>query len=341
MSDRRANGRGGGRRWWVPALSVGVAGAAAGALAAQHRAVRRALAEAHAEAGAEQLQLPADVVRHEVLTGDGARICVVERGRGPALLLLHGMLLSSEIWVHQFTDLADRYRVVAVDLRGHGRSTAGERPLDIATMADDVHAVVEQLGLEGCLLVGHSMGGMVALQLAQQLDRNGRIPFGAMVVVSSASGPFVKVPGWRSVTKVGAPAWSRMTLLAERAGGTLAPAEDLRWWMVRLGFGPEPVPAQVRFVEQIQAATATGTLARLLPMLAGLDLSTGLFDVELPVLVVVGTHDRLTPPRYARRLAASLQHGQLVELPRCGHMPMLERRREFSRLLDEFCAKVG
>ena len=56
---------------------------------------------------------------------------------------------------------------------------------------------------------------------------------------------------------------------------------------------------------------------------------------------MVGSHDRLTPPRHARRTADALPRAELVELPRCGHMPMIERRREFARLLDEFAAKIG
>jgi pimeloyl-ACP methyl ester carboxylesterase len=58
------------------------------------------------------------------------------------------------------------------------------------------------------------------------------------------------------------------------------------------------------------------------------------------VLVVVGSHDRLTPPRAARRMAGALPHAQLVEFARCGHMPMIERPHEFSHMLDEFYAKT-
>jgi pimeloyl-ACP methyl ester carboxylesterase len=82
-------------------------------------------------------------------------------------------------------------------------------------------------------------------------------------------------------------------------------------------------------------------VAALLPSLALFDLSSWLGSFDLPVLVVVGSHDRLTPPRHALRTAAALPHSELVELPRCGHMPMIERRREFARLIDEFAAKIA
>lgn len=330
------------RRYTGPALALAAVGAAAGAISAQHRAVRRALRAAVETGPGEDLEFPGDLVHHDVVTEDGAVIHVVERGHGPTMLLLHGLGLSSEIWVHQFTDLADRYRVVAVDLRGHGRSTVGERPLGLQVMADDVHAVVRALDLHGCLLAGHSMGGMVALQLVQDLRRDERhARFEALAVVSSAAGPFVKLPGWKSLARAGMPVWSRLLLAAEGVGARAAPARDLRWWAVRMGFGADAVAAQVRFVERIQQATPAGSMAALLPLLAGVDLSARLADVEVPALVVAGDHDRLIPSRYTRSLAHALPHGQLVELPRCGHMPMLERRREFSRLLDEFCAKLG
>lgn len=87
--------------------------------------------------------------------------------------------------------------------------------------------------------------------------------------------------------------------------------------------------------------TPSRTLAALIPSLATFDLSSRLGTLDVPVLVVVGSHDKLTAPRLARRMAGALPESQLVELPRCGHMPMLERRHEFSRLVDEFTAKIS
>lgn len=340
MSDRERRVSLSGRARLGGALGLGAASAAGAAWAAQHRAVRRARQEAKAGFEDEGLVLPDDVVRHDVVVEDGATIHVVERGSGPALLLLHGMLLSSDIWVHQLTDLAARHRVVAVDMRGHGRSTLGSRPWDVETMAGDVRAVVDALDLRGCLLVGHSMGGMVALKLAQDLSdtaRSGR--FCGVVVVGSAAGPFVRLPGWPALSKATAPTTRRALMVLERVGAAV-PSQDVHWWSSRINFGPEAVPAQVRFMEDVLQAMPLGSFAHLIPQLAGVDLSAGLIDVDVPVLFVIGSHDRLVGPRYSRRTAGAIAEAQVVELPRCGHMPMLERRNEFSRLLDEFCAKV-
>jgi pimeloyl-ACP methyl ester carboxylesterase len=362
------------RRWVTgAAVAAGAVGTLA-AWAAQHRAVRRAAEQAEAQAPAEELELPADLEHHEILTADGGRIHVVERGSGPTLLLLHGFMLSSDIWVHQFAELAARHRVVAVDLRGHGRSAPGtgrfrapapapgagtddrgagvadavrragrgEGAPGMARMAADVRTVIESLDLRDCLLVGHSMGGMVALQLLHDLpaaERHRRIA--GLVLVSTGAGPFVTLPGWGALSPVVGPAASRAALVAERAGARLVPSEDLRWWVSRLGFGPEASPAQVRLVERLHRGTPEGTLSELIPSFAVFDLSAGLGDVDMPALVVVGSKDRLLGNAHARRMAGALPRAELVELPRCGHMPMLERRHEFSRLLDEFAAKVG
>lgn len=356
-----------GRRRRVGALALGAGAGAVAAWALQHRAVARASCSAE-EMAAEGLTLPDDLRHHVVDVDDGGRIHVVECGQGPPVVLLHGLMLSAATWVHQLRDLASHHRVIAVDLRGHGQSLPGSAQFGdtglvadggrpdrrlrgpgtpahapgVRRMAADVRCVLTALTVEHAVVVGHSMGGMVAVQLLVDLpadERRRRVA--GVVLVSSTAGPFSTVPGWTGLTRVVGPVTTGALSLAERVGVTTLPSRDLRWWAVRLGFGAEATSPQVRFVEALHLATPVSTLAALLPRLAQFDLSGELPSVDVPVLVVVGTHDRLTAPRHARRVAAALPDAQLVELPRCGHMPMLERRHEFARLIDEFSAKLG
>ena len=290
----------------------------------------------------EGLTLTDDLRHHFVDVEDGGRIHVVERGQGPPLVLLHGIMLSSALWVHQLRDLADHHRVIAVDLRGHGQSLPGSTGSGIEILADDVRTVLETLGVEHAIVVGHSMGGMVALQLATGLppdERRRRIA--GIVLTSTTAGPFVTLPGFTGVVRVTGPVTARALLVGERVGAKALPSRDLRWWLTRLGFGADAPAVQVRFVEAMHRGTPSRTLADLIGSLATFDLSSKLGALDVPVLVVVGSHDKLTAPRLARRLAAALPEASLVELPRCGHMPMLERRHEFSRLVDEFTAKIS
>jgi pimeloyl-ACP methyl ester carboxylesterase len=357
------------RRRVISLAAAGVSAAAAAAWAAQHRAAARAVAgsEAFAEEG---LTLPDYVMQHDVDADDGGRLHVIERGSGPAIVLLHGFMLSSELWAHQLRDLGGSHRVVAPDLRGHGHSVPGtsgfaadaaaahEGPLDtvrtdaamalaqrgspaIRRMAADLDTVLRALDIEHALLVGHSMGGMVALQYmcdTPKAERARRVT--AVALVSTTAGPFSRMPGFGGMARLAGPVSSRAIHLGER-WGVRAASGDVRFWLTRLGFGPDAPARQVRFVERLHAATPADTVRALLPSLALFDVSGSLSEIDLPVLVVVGSHDHLTPPRHALRTADALAHAQLVELPRCGHMPMLERRREFARLLDEFAAKLG
>jgi pimeloyl-ACP methyl ester carboxylesterase len=331
-----------GRRRRAVALGAGAASAVAIAgWALQHRAVSRSSVTAE-EMTSEGLTLPDDLRHHFVDVEDGGRIHVVERGQGPPLVLLHGIMLSSALWVHQLRDLAPHHRVIAIDLRGHGQSLPGSTGSGIPILAADVRTVLETLGVEHAVLVGHSMGGMVALQLAVDLpvaERRRRLA--GIVLTSTTAGPFATLPGWTGVVRTTGPVTARALLLGERWGAKALPSRDLRWWLTRLGFGADAPAAQVRFVEALHRGTPARTLADLIGSVATFDLSSDLGSLDLPVLVVVGSHDKLTAPRLARRMAAALPEAQLVELPRCGHMPMLERRYEFSRLVDEFTAKIS
>jgi non-heme chloroperoxidase len=349
---RAAQGAG---RWGIAgsAAAIGVAAASAAAWALQHRAVRRAQAHGSAD---DELVLPEDLVHRFVDVPDGRRVHAMERGEGPPIVLVHGFMLSGALWVHQLRDLAARHRVVAVDLSGHGQSIPGSTgsapvatgsvgagsvgPDALGRLASDLWAVLEALDVEGTLLVGHSLGGMTVLRLA--LDTAGsqiRSRVDGLALVSTTAGPLVPLAGARSLAPV-AERLARLVIAAERRSAGWPPSGDLRWWVSRMGFGADAAPAQVRFVEEMHGATSSQVFADLLPALTSYDVSGRLGSLELPAMVVVGTRDRILPARHARRLAAGLERAELVELPRCGHEPMLERPNEFSRLLDEFSDKL-
>ena len=114
------------------ATLVGIGAAAAGAYRATHpRGARGPLSpdpgRGRAPLPDDLFDLPDDVVHHRIPTPDGGSIHAVERGSGRPLVLLHGITLRHDVWAPQLRELADRYRVIAVDLRGHGESTAGRR----------------------------------------------------------------------------------------------------------------------------------------------------------------------------------------------------------------------
>lgn len=171
-----------------------VAGLSAAGYAVERRVVRRWRAGPDDVAAAD-LAVPEDAVRHDVTVSDGGRLHVVERGRGRPLVLVHGVTLQSAVWALQLQELADRYRVLVVDQRGHGRSMAGTGGYLFDRLAEDLIEVLGALGVRDGLLVGHSMGGMVAQTAA--LDHPARLSrhVTGLLLVATAADTLEARPG--------------------------------------------------------------------------------------------------------------------------------------------------
>ncbi|HLN04655.1 MAG TPA: alpha/beta hydrolase [Acidimicrobiales bacterium] len=319
--------------------------AAAGALGAAGIAygVSRAYASRRQRRAAPDdpdLGVPADVVHHALLMRDGGESHLIERGVGPAVLLLHGASLSADVWSYQLRDLAEWHRVIALDLRGHGRSSAGSEGVTISAMAGDVAEVVAALDLERAVLAGHSLGGMVCLRLARRHPHLLGTQVGAIALISTSDGMGLPLLSWdRLASAVGRVAGSGAGLL--RAGRPAIPAGDVGYLASRLGFGRHPRPAQVAATLRMLRATEPGVFTGLIAEVLGFEERAPFGEVGVPVAIAVGTSDRLTPPHFARRLAGSIRHASLNEYVDAGHMLMYERREEIDDLLDALCAKVA
>ena len=223
------------RRNVARAVALGAGAAAAAGWTVQHRLAARAVATAD-DIAREGLTLPDDVVHHDIEVDDGGRIHVVERGTGPAIVLLHGIMLRSDLWAHALRDLSPHHRVIAIDLRGHGKSVPGRAGFSAARCdrtgrdrwpawrpwpppgrdrrgsagwPSDVTAVLDALEVDHAVVVGHSMGGLVALQLVSDLGPGAPAParrrLGAgvdvrrAVLVSARRAP--AWPGWRPLSR--------------------------------------------------------------------------------------------------------------------------------------------
>ncbi len=266
-------------------------------------------------------------------------------GGGRPLLLLHGITLSSAVWHYQLRDLAAAgHRVAALDFRGHGRSQAGTEGYTIDRLAADVEEVSVALGLEGLVLAGHSMGGMVALRMLARdpalAAGGGRVA--ALMLAATSASPVRRrgVPLARNLVAAARPLLMRSAALTSRLPGPTLPANDLAFLLARITFGGEASPGEVSFTGSLTSEVAARVSAALLLEILRFDEDAVLGSIRLPTTVVVGDHDLMTPVRHAEAMAAAIPGASLEVLAGCGHMVMLERRQEVDRLLARL-AGVG
>jgi pimeloyl-ACP methyl ester carboxylesterase len=320
---------------------LGLAAAGVGAAIAAERLLvgrpRRRLDPAAVEA----FRFPDGALHHDVATSDGGTMHVVEHGdpAGRPIVLLHGITLSALTWHYQLLDLTDRYRLLAVDLRGHGSSVAGADEWHLDRLATDLAELFDHLDLRDAVLVGHSMGGMVALRFALDHRATFADRVAGLVLMSTSAGPVVRLAAYQALTDAITPPARYALSLGDRIPGGLFGANDLSYLIFRLGMGRDPAPEHVELNRLMTAGTPVTVWSELIAHVAGFDVRDRLGEIDVPALVLVGTRDLLTPPASARQLVAGLPQAKpLVAYPGAGHMLMLERRAEVAEELARFVA---
>lgn len=327
---------------------AGLVGVLAGITALNRAAVRR-LGRGPDPVEPSELVMPSDVSEHTLTMSDGWRLRVLARGpeRGAPVLLLHGITLGAAVWPYQVSALADAgLRVLAVDLRGHGLSGGavagdetgtGRMTHTLERMATDVAEVMSQLDLEGVTLVGHSMGGMVALELlgsdAALAAGEGRV---ARLVLAATTAQATRgrgVPGLSEVVALAQPLVSSASGLAARLPGPTLPANDLAYLIARITFGERSSSTKVAFTGKLTAEVPVRVSAGLMIEILRFDADRVLPTIGVPTTVVVGDRDLMTPIAQAEYMAGHIPGAELVVLPGCGHMVMLERPNELNELI--------
>ncbi|MER8182178.1 alpha/beta fold hydrolase [Kitasatospora sp. NPDC094015] len=278
--------------------------------------------------------LPASADTRRVRSADGTWLHTATYGPqgAPTVVLAHGWTCSVAFWAPVIHRLAADHRVVAYDQRGHGRSDRphGAPGYSTAKLADDLEAVLTALVPAGerAVLAGHSMGGMTVMAAADRPQVVARTS-GAVLVSTGASDLVAEL---RVVPDAVRPVRLRRRLhqLILESRLPLGPANGVSRALLKYAtMGPATPPAQVAACAKVVHACPTGTRYGWSKVLGTVELTAGLAALAVPTAVVVGTHDRLTPPVHARRMHAALADPRgLLELPGVGHMAPVERPAE-------------
>jgi pimeloyl-ACP methyl ester carboxylesterase len=319
--------------------SVGLAGAAVAGRVALHRIV--AGVQARTDAGLDPLyDVPQDVTHSQIDSVDGGTIHVIERGAGRPLLLVHGITLQAGVWAPQLNLMADRYRVLAMDVRGHGLSRAGSEGFGRSVAARDVKSVLDHFDLRGAIVVGHSMGGMILMEFAGDFRDELRARVAGLVFMDTAAYQILPQPALPLARALGERVKARSDA-GKRVPEFRLGDEDLSWIMARLAFGARPSAKAVdqvrRFLEEVPQSTSLPSGIDLLDH----DAREALAATNTPSMVMVGSRDLLTPVFAARRIARFLPYSRFEVLPGAGHQLMQERPVEVASLIDDFAASFS
>ncbi|CAL9488364.1 Putative aminoacrylate hydrolase RutD [Streptomyces sp. enrichment culture] len=269
----------------------------------------------------------------------------------------HGYCLSQDSWHFQRAALRGVVRTVHWDQRSHGRSGRGvaqtrdDEPVTIEQLGRDLKAVIDAAAPEGPLvLVGHSMGGMTVMALADQYPELIRERVVGVAFVGTSSGrlgevnyglPVAGVNAVRRVLPGVLKALGQRAELVEK--GRRATADLFAGIIKRYSFASRDVdPAVARFAERMIESTPIDVVAEYYPAFNDHDKTEALVHfADLPVLVLAGVQDLVTPSEHSEAIADLLPDAELVLVPDAGHLVMLEHPEVVTDRLADLLTRTG
>lgn len=258
-----------------------------------------------------------------LIQSEGLRLYTHERGSGFPILMVHGMWCDHQVFDDVVAGLAGGYRTVCPDLRGHGRSETPARAWTVVDLAHDLARTLDALEIDAAVVVGHSLGGMAALQLA--LHDPDRLR-GLVLLSTSAEAEKPERRSQLSLLALTINMWGMNNWLAGRiANGFFSSAYARRF------------PAKVK-------AWRKGVLAMdkraLLQALEAVQNRPSVWDqlesIAIPTLVMGTREDPIADPARTTALARRLRDAKLVMLPGGGHALPMEHPRELTQALRQF-----
>ncbi len=249
-----------------------------------------------------------------------------EAGRGFPIILLHGFPHNRSLWADQLFGLCDRCRVIAPDLRGFGESTSGP-PWSMESFAGDVAELMERLSIEKAVIAGLSMGGYVAFEFFRRY----RDRVHSLVLADTRAGA--------DSDETRAKRRDLQTLA--RSGGAAAVADAQITGMVGATTRDTRPDIVQRVHTMLAAAPLEGIVGALEAMMNRRDSTPLLLEIDVPVLIVVGEEDALTPVKESRAMHAAIPGSTLAVIPDAGHVSNIERPIEFNSAMRNFLASVG
>jgi len=250
-------------------------------------------------------------------------IAVDFAGTGTLVVFLHGIGGNRSNWSDQLAPFARHYLATAWDMRGYGGSDDYDGPFTLDTVCGDMCRVLDHFGGEPAVLVGLSMGGMIAQEFYRRWPRRVR----ALVLADTNAGPG---RDFDSAAKAEFLRLRREPLLAGLTPLDIAPR------LVDTLAGPHASDAVRARLHDSIASLRTDSYLKALDAVVDFDSTDVLAHIGVPTLLVCGGADRITPPAGMRAMEKAIAGARYVELERAGHLSNIEQPEAFNRIALDF-----
>jgi 3-oxoadipate enol-lactonase len=251
-----------------------------------------------------------------------------DEGKGNPIVFIHGYPLNRQMWEAQLPGLADRYRILAPDLRGHGDSSATTGSYSMELLASDLARWLDRLAIHEAITVcGLSMGGYVSLAFCRLFpERLSRLVLAASRAAADTPEEMMKR--------------DRASELVQKEG-----LEAIVNGMIMRLFAPETLNSRPELVNSVKKMMLRTSIEGVVGVLSGMknrpDSTSFLSNIRVPTLVIHGEQDQIVPRQEAENMVNRVAGAKLVIIGKAGHLPNLEQPEDFNNALLTFLAETG
>ena len=258
---------------------------------------------------------------------NGINIAYNDRGTGLPIVFLHAFPLNRTMWTAQEQALSSQFRVITIDLRGHGESDAPLWHYTLDQSAEDVRALLDQLAIQQALFVGLSMGGYILFAFYRKYAERVK----GMVLADTRA---------QADTEEGKEGRFQMAQVAYKKGPSAI--ADM---MIPKLLSPATVQSRPEIVQavrtKIEGNQISGIAGDLMAMAERPDSVSLLKQITCPTQVIVGGLDQATPPSDARLMAEQIPGARLALIPNAAHLANLEQPGAFNQILGSFASELA
>jgi 3-oxoadipate enol-lactonase len=244
----------------------------------------------------------------------------------PVIIFIHGLALNKDMWSRQEDALKNEYRVIAYDVRGHGKSQMGKEEFSIELFADDLIHFMDMLEIDQTALCGLSMGGYIVLRAMEKYPER----FTALILSDT-----------QCIADSAEARERRMKAIEDIQQNGKVPFADQN---AKNLFSPESFTTRKGEIEAVKAMTTNmqaEAICQTLNALANRDETCSrLNEIKIPVLILVGKDDKFTPPERSQFMHSKIKNSELHIIDRAAHLSNVENAEEFNRSLKDFLKKV-